>query len=45
MFNIMDKGFKYIIKPSIRILKEFTDENPVAMKQVGKWARMVLAVC
>ncbi|MET2079994.1 peptidoglycan endopeptidase EnpA [Enterococcus faecalis] len=38
MFNIMDKGFKYIIKPSIRILKEFTDENPVAMKQVGKWA-------
>ncbi|MDT2208587.1 peptidoglycan DD-metalloendopeptidase family protein [Enterococcus sp. GC39] len=38
MFNVMDKGFKYIIKPSIRILKEFTDENPVAMKQVGKWA-------
>lgn len=38
MFNIMDKGFKYIIKPSIRILKEFTDENPVAMKQVGKRA-------
>ncbi|EMW5383858.1 peptidoglycan endopeptidase EnpA [Enterococcus faecalis] len=38
MFSVMDKGFKYIIKPSIRILKEFTDENPVAMKQVGKWA-------
>ncbi|HDV4122471.1 TPA: peptidoglycan endopeptidase EnpA [Enterococcus faecalis] len=38
MFNLMDKGFKYIIKPSIRVLKEFTDENPVAMKQVGKWA-------
>ncbi|HBC2593002.1 TPA: peptidoglycan endopeptidase EnpA [Enterococcus faecalis] len=38
MFNVMDKGFKYIIKPSLRILKEFTDENPVAMKQVGKWA-------
>lgn len=38
MFNLMDKGFKYIIKPGIRVLKEFTDENPVAMKQVGKWA-------
>ncbi|EPF4505827.1 peptidoglycan DD-metalloendopeptidase family protein [Enterococcus faecalis] len=38
MFNVMDKGFKYIIKPGIRVLKEFTDENPVAMKQVGKWA-------
>nr|DAM08703.1 MAG TPA: minor tail protein [Caudoviricetes sp.] len=38
MFNLMDKGFEYIIKPGIRVLKEFTDENPVAMKQVGKWA-------
>ncbi|EMD7414305.1 peptidoglycan endopeptidase EnpA [Enterococcus faecalis] len=38
MFNLMDKGFKYIIRPGIRVLKEFTDENPVAMKQVGKWA-------
>lgn len=38
MFTLMDKGFKYVIKPGIRVLKEFTDENPSAMKQVGKFA-------
>jgi len=38
MFNVIDKGFEYVIKPGIRVLKEFTDDNPEAMKQVGKWA-------
>lgn len=32
MFNLMDKGFKYIIKLGICVLKEFIDENFVVMK-------------